>query len=360
MQLKISNFFKCPSNSTPTPTSLAYDDHHDNDLSNWDWENKQHHILNTYRRTRNNPKPVASPSTIIRKPVVKNKKRSYAQFHLDFGQSDFLLRACSTCGVEFTPGNVEDEKSHAQFHKRYTQGIQFRGWTNERVISSHKGGQIVLVLGTDPSSHRNKAEEVVKMMEIELGSGWIGHQHCKVYLFVSLQRIVGCVVAEPIKEAFRIVSCSIAGHSDSAKKRKTKPSPTTLQFGNIVFQRKVEKRVVNVSDSEMMDGRAIFCENEPVASVCGIRAIWVTPSNRRKHIATQLLDAVRKNFCTGVEFEPAQLAFSLPTSVGKALAYSYTGTESFLVYKAVQRGSRSSCGSGESHVIEAGDQSLKV
>jgi hypothetical protein len=26
-----------------------------------------------------------------------------------------------------------------------------------------------------------QAEEVVKMMEIELGSGWIGHQHCKVH-----------------------------------------------------------------------------------------------------------------------------------------------------------------------------------
>jgi hypothetical protein len=25
-----------------------------------------------------------------------------------------------------------------------------------------------------------QAEEAVKMMEIELGSGWIGHQHCKV------------------------------------------------------------------------------------------------------------------------------------------------------------------------------------
>jgi N-acetyltransferase len=48
-----------------------------------------------------------------------------------------------------------------------------------------------------------------------------------------------------------------------------------------------------MSDSDMMDGRVIICENEPVAAVCGIRAIWVTPSNRRKHIASQLLDAVR-------------------------------------------------------------------
>ncbi|KAK4740230.1 hypothetical protein R3W88_003927 [Solanum pinnatisectum] len=30
---------------------------------------------------------------------------------------------------------------------------------------------------------------------------------------------------------------------------------------------------------------------EAVSALCGIRAIWVTPSNRRKHIASYLLDA---------------------------------------------------------------------
>ncbi|KAK2431505.1 protein CHROMOSOME TRANSMISSION FIDELITY [Trifolium repens] len=35
------------------------------------------------------------------------------------------------------------------------------GWSNERIISSHKSGRVILV------------EEVLKMMEIELGSGWV-------------------------------------------------------------------------------------------------------------------------------------------------------------------------------------------
>lgn len=35
-----------------------------------------------------------------------------------------------------------------------------------------------------------------------------------------------------------------------------------------------------------------------------------------------------------VVLEHSQLAFSQPTSVGKALASTYTGTPSFLVYKA--------------------------
>ncbi|KAK2391424.1 protein CHROMOSOME TRANSMISSION FIDELITY [Trifolium repens] len=41
------------------------------------------------------------------------------------------------------------------------------GWSNERIISSRKSGCYFGV------------EEVLKMMEIELGSGWIAHQQCK-------------------------------------------------------------------------------------------------------------------------------------------------------------------------------------
>ena len=67
-----------------------------------------------------------SESTIMGKTIIKNKKRSYAQFHLDFGQSDFLLHTCSTCGVKYAPGDAEDEKTHKEFHKNYTNGIQFK------------------------------------------------------------------------------------------------------------------------------------------------------------------------------------------------------------------------------------------
>ncbi|MED6226316.1 hypothetical protein PIB30_102470, partial [Stylosanthes scabra] len=249
MQSKISAFFKSSSSSSSASASPPKPLPHHNDDPLSAWENTRHHIFITYtKRTRPNPNAASSsssPSTaaaITGTTVVKNKKRSYAQVHLDFGQSDFLLRTCSTCGFNFTPGDVDGEKSHNDFHKCYTQGIPFRGWSNERVLPmpTLKTDRIVLVLDTDPPAHRNKVEEVVKMMEIELGSGWILRQLCKVYLFISHHRIIGCLVAEPIKEAFRVVSSSFAGQSDIGKKRVTKS--TTLQFGNIVFQREVKKR----------------------------------------------------------------------------------------------------------------------
>lgn len=71
----------------------------------------------------NSPKP---ESTLLGKTVTKNKKRSYAQLHLDLGQSDFLLHTCSVCGVMYVTGDEEDEKAHKGFHNDYTRGIQFK------------------------------------------------------------------------------------------------------------------------------------------------------------------------------------------------------------------------------------------
>ncbi|CAI0391124.1 unnamed protein product [Linum tenue] len=57
---------------------------------------------------------------------VLNKKRSYAQLHLDLGQSDFNLRSCSSCGFHYAAGDEQDEKVHKSFHRNFTQGIPFR------------------------------------------------------------------------------------------------------------------------------------------------------------------------------------------------------------------------------------------
>nr|GMD89705.1 protein CHROMOSOME TRANSMISSION FIDELITY 7-like [Ipomoea batatas] len=150
---------------------------------------------------------------------------------------------------------------------------------------SFEAGRIVMVLNDDPPPWRNKVQEVVKMMEVELGEGWIYNQQCKVYLFISSRRIGGCLVAEPIKEAYRIVSSSQGKKSSVAAKREVSQRSTVLQFGGVSFQR---EKVRRDPPKERLDGLdddlngVILCEKEAVPALCGIRAIWVTPSNRRK------------------------------------------------------------------------------
>ena len=61
-----------------------------------------------------------------RKQKVLNKKRNYAQFHLELGQSDFVLHTCKICGIKYAKGDKADEKVHSTFHKNYTLGIPFK------------------------------------------------------------------------------------------------------------------------------------------------------------------------------------------------------------------------------------------
>lgn len=123
--------------------------------------------------------------------------------------------------------------------------------------------------------------------------------HCKclqVYMFISSQRVAGCLVAEPIKEGFKLLSCFGDERTDGRILKKCRSHSATLQFGEISLQREVIKRASSVCSSNAVDEKhngTIMCENEAVPAVCGIRAIWVTPSNRRKGIASLLLDAVR-------------------------------------------------------------------
>ncbi|KAK4760273.1 hypothetical protein SAY87_005166 [Trapa incisa] len=208
----------------------------------------------------------------------------------------------------------EDEKSHIVFHKNYSLGVPFKGWANERLIPTHsvEVGRIVVVLQSDPSGYRNKVQEVLEMTKGELGSGWIYNELC------NSQRIAGCLVAEPIKEAFRAISDSeTKTEGPNIREERVKLKFVGLQFGNIEFQREVVKRLPSVATKKCLSG-AIYCEEDPIPAVCGVRAIWVSPSHRRKHIATHLLDAVRRSFCKGGVIEHSQLAFSQPTSAGKA------------------------------------------
>lgn len=68
----------------------------------------------------------SSKMVLAKSSKVLTKKRSYAQYHLELGQSDFLLHTCSTCGFKYATGDEEDEKVHNSFHKTYTHGIQFK------------------------------------------------------------------------------------------------------------------------------------------------------------------------------------------------------------------------------------------
>ena len=102
---------------------------------------------------------------------VKNgiEKENMQQMCLDFGQKKLGHVTCKVCGMVYTFGHTEDEMDHSKFHRKYLTGVTFRGWKNERVVTTHMDGRIVMVLPDDSKHHLKKVEELCIVVDAELG-----------------------------------------------------------------------------------------------------------------------------------------------------------------------------------------------
>jgi len=76
---------------------------------------------------------------------------------------------------------------------------------------------------------------------------------------------------------------------------------------------------------------AVICSSTPQTAVLGINRIWVSKSERRKQIATNLLDVARQHMYYNYVVKKEEIAFSQPTQEGRKLATKYLG-KNYLVY----------------------------
>lgn len=229
-------------------------------------------------------------------------KETKDQLVIDAGQRHFGATVCKSCGMIYTASSPEDGLQHAQYHHRFLEGIKFTGWKKERVVAEFWDGKIVLVLPHDPSYAIKKVEDVQELVDSELGFQQVVPRcpnKTKTFLFISDEkRVVGCLIAEPITQAFRVLS------------EPTGPeSPTSRECH-----------------------RAWQCSDVPVPAVCGISRIWVFRLKRRKRIARRLVDTLRNRFMFGCFLSTDEIAFSDPTPDGKLFATKYCNTPNFLVY----------------------------
>ncbi|XP_062429119.1 N-acetyltransferase ESCO2 [Rhea pennata] len=225
----------------------------------------------------------------------------------DAGQKHFGAVVCKSCGMIYTAASPEDEAQHIQHHERFLEGLRYVGWKKERVVAEFWDGKIVLILPDDPKYAVKKADEVREIVDNELGFKQVT-LNCpaktKMYLFVSNEKmIVGCLVAESIKQAFRVLSEPGAEQS---------PGQDALQHQ-----------------------RAWRCATKPEPAICGVSRVWVFSLMRRKGVARRMVDVVRNTFMYGCCLSTDEIAFSDPTPDGKLFATKYCQTPNFLVYNFI-------------------------
>ncbi|NXW88801.1 ESCO2 acetyltransferase, partial [Alopecoenas beccarii] len=254
--------------------------------------------------------PSAKPShTSQKSKKAKELSRSSRdQMIIDAGQKHFGAVVCKSCGMIYTAGSPEDEAQHIQHHERFLEGLRYVGWKKERVVAEFWDGKIVLILPNDPKYAVKKAEDVREIVDNELGFKQVSLScpaKTKMYLFVSNEKmIVGCLVAESIKQAFRVLSEAGAAVSPSR-------------------------------DAPQQPQRAWRCSSRAEPALCGVSRIWVFGPRRRKGIARRMVDVVRSTFMYGCYLSTNEIAFSDPTPDGKLFATKYCQTPNFLVYNFI-------------------------
>ncbi|KAG0036492.1 N-acetyltransferase esco2 [Podila clonocystis] len=263
--------------------------------------------------------------------------------------------------MPYVRGQPDDEQIHDRYHRVAVGGIDYPGYKNEVVVarfsdqeleqsvipasSSSSSAQhqsastgslgesrIVVVSMTDGGSifEKKKVREVLELVNQELGSVEFDPEtleSCKVFLFISgKKKVVGCVVAERIKQGFEIIDASSSSNTAAGENSTlVAESSSRSDPADMVAPKDGSPRVIHHSS-------AIFCSTVPQPAICGVNRIWVSTLYRRHKIASRLLDAVRDRFIYACKLEQKDLAFSQPTGDGKALARQYLGTDKFLVY----------------------------
>ncbi|XP_026173739.1 N-acetyltransferase ESCO2 [Mastacembelus armatus] len=238
----------------------------------------------------------------------RRDKDNEDQLIIDAGQKQFGATTCSSCGMVYSADGPEDNFQHTQFHQRFLDSIRFQGWKKERLVAEFWDGKILLVMPDDPKYAIKKAEDVRRVADNELGFQQVTLSRptqAKTYLFINTERmVVGCLVAEPIRQAYRVLE-QPDRHKDMTK------------------------------DDFMERHRAWCCSTIPEQALCGISRIWVFSLARRQGIATRMLDTVRNTFMYGSHLTKEEIAFSDPTPDGKLFATKYCNTPTFLVYNFI-------------------------
>ncbi|KAJ2881023.1 hypothetical protein H4R27_004358 [Coemansia aciculifera] len=246
------------------------------------------------------------------------------QTFLDFGQRPLATEPCAECGMAYQRGREEDEALHTRFHRNWLrQQARLLSWTKivsskdeepvesvalpNQLIGKHGGDQqanamatIHIVDGRGASKRElQRALEILNIANDHLGAVHVGVadmalRQRKIFLYVSPRsQVLGCILAEMISSA---------------------------------------RRVVSTGASSMSSAAAIECAGDPCRAVCGISRVWVAPSARRCGVATQMIAAVCRRFIYGCAIDPALVAFTQPTLDGRALAEHVFGRKDFLAY----------------------------
>ncbi|XP_063905710.1 N-acetyltransferase eco isoform X1 [Zophobas morio] len=212
------------------------------------------------------------------------------QMLLDAGQKRWGVTQCSECKIVYHMGDPGDEIMHLNYHNA-SHFFRFNGWKNERVVTSgFLDGRIVQIVPGDPKIWWKKVKEVMEVINRDLGYYDIEFNtaNSQIFFYIKNKTIIGALVAEAKTSAHKLLTT----HQDQVD----------------------------------------LCSEESYPIKCGVSRIWVAQNQRKKGVASTLMDSLKRNFIFGYILKNEDVAFSSPTEMGKLFGQSYFKTPNFFIY----------------------------
>merc|ERR1719334_1959064 len=145
------------------------------------------------------PKPLDSKTDDDTNSVPEIKSKKFVcssldtdQAVIDAGQKEIGATVCQTCGAVYSIGDPEDELGHKRIHSGLMDKLKLVGWKQERVVGQFPCGRVLSVRPGDPKVWWKKVEEVLKVVDRDLGFSEVGirkPERTKVYMFVADRKV---------------------------------------------------------------------------------------------------------------------------------------------------------------------------
>ncbi|ORX47627.1 hypothetical protein BCR36DRAFT_94016 [Piromyces finnis] len=232
----------------------------------------------------------------------KLQKKNYEQLYINFGQTGISPIICSDCGMPFNPSIREDDIQHKNYHNIIIDGLEYNEYKTDKIVKTISKNTYIseVVMSEATSNHKKKLQQILNLVETELGAVQLQEEFMtkyKFFLYIKNRKLIGCAIVRDVLKGYKI---------------------------------EIEKDIKEFSTIENINKNKI----STVPTLCGISRIWVSKRERKKGIASQLLESIRKSFLFNITLERNQIAFSQPTELGTKLAYhffNYTNDETDII-----------------------------
>ena len=244
-----------------------------------------------------------SPAKLASTPTRAKKSQSSAadptQMVIDAGQKQIAGESemCKSCLFLYAKGDSHEERLHEAAHKKYLGIVGFAGWKNERLALEDDAGdwKVLRVKPGDPKRHWEKANAVREVVDAALGiesAPLRQPSSSEAYLMVTEKRVVGFLLAEPLKATDKLEKSFLRGDA------RVLASPGKVRREGLV----------------------------------GICRIWVHPQFQRRGFASKMVDAMRAMYRIPMAVSKGEIAFSHTTEMGSKFAESYVGRKELYMY----------------------------